>query len=170
MPQRVVNWYHRSSAALFSVAIVVMVALMSAHLWHLYRIQSIRSAASGVADALIEMESEQRGFLLTGKSEYLDDYRLYEKILALRLRLFCRLLPARIENEQACQRLNVLLAAKMSEMDRTVQLARDGQTKQALAIVRTGRGLELTRSIKRELALVHTENGIPQSELTCLVP
>ena len=153
----------------------VLLLLISAGIYidmrHLYRVQAVRSAAGSVQGALVQIESSQRGYLLTGNDEYLDNYRHFGKVLRLRMSVLCRTIPQNKANERLCRDINNLMAAKLEEMAETVSLAQAGRPAEAIRIVRTNRGLEYERQIEKRLNSIRTEEtGASSTGLGCLVP
>lgn len=136
-----------------------MALLFYQHLTHLYNVEATRSAAERVTVALVRTESSQRGFLLTANDTYLDDYRYYRRILDMRLAWLCHLLPADEQNRYVCSHASALITEKLAEMERTVQLAQSGHVEEALAVVRTNRGLQLTREIEAALSDLNVDEG-----------
>src|SRR4051794_37431405 len=69
--------------------------LMYDHISNLLRIQSIRQSAGDVRATITEIETEQRGFLLSRakKIQYLDYYRTNRMLLAGRLTVLCQKIP-----------------------------------------------------------------------------
>jgi CHASE3 domain sensor protein len=116
--------------------------------------------------SLLEIESGQRGFLLTANTAYLDNYRYNRAILRLRLEVLCRQIPNTEANKHLCGELAALIDKKLQEMEDTVRLARAGKVREALTIVRTDRGLQYTRAIDDRLHHIRIEPGAPME--SCL--
>jgi len=99
-----------------------------------------RTSAVALRNSLQEMETGQRGFLLTGDEKYLEPYdAAYGKVLPDFERLDAVLKPYPQATE-VMQRMRGTIETKMAELDETVRLRREGRVQEAVAIVRTDRG------------------------------
>ena len=160
------RWLRLSSPLLLHIAAGALCVLIYLHLDHLYKVESIRRSADSVRVSLLEIESGQRGFLLTGNIAYLDNYRYNRAILRLRLEVLCRQIPNTEANKHLCSELATLIDKKLAEMEDTVQLARANKILDALTIVRTDRGFQYTRAIDDRLDHIRIEPGTPME--SCL--
>jgi hypothetical protein len=105
---------------------------------------------------LIDAESGQRGYLLTGEPGYLAEYD--DALPKIRRTLSA---PGRSADAGAedRRRLSGLIAAKLDELTQTVQIRRQGDTMAALAIVHTGRGRQTMDEIRRLAARIVAEEN-----------
>jgi signal transduction histidine kinase len=99
--------------------------------------------------SLLSAETGQRGFLLTGEERYLEPYtaaigRIWDDFGVLERRVRD---PAQ---RQSLARTRPLVAAKLDELARTVELRRT-DPEAALAMVRSGEGQRLGEQIRAEL-------------------
>jgi PAS domain S-box-containing protein len=121
-------------------------------------INVVTTRADDLLSALIDAETGQRGFALTGDESFLEPY------LAVRDRVSGQLeeLRALTKIDEAHQRLDTvapLLDAKMADLARIIQLRRSGDMPAVIAAVSEGAGKRLMDSIRVELkAFVRTEN------------
>jgi signal transduction histidine kinase len=140
----------RRTLVLLGVGFLTLVVIAGTSLWlvgdtraysaDIQESRTMRAAVVRVLTLLQRAESAQRGFLLTEEPAYLDSYdrpaadlpRHMEE-LALRVADGQSLRPGQ-------ERLAALVAEKLEELARTVQLARGGQRELAQAVVRTDRG------------------------------
>jgi len=110
------------------------------------RVLDVRLVRAGTIDlrtALQDVETSQRGFLLTGETNYLDPYNnSRDNVRPLYDRLQERSM-AMPELASDVERLGETVLAKLDEMDSTIQLALQGEREAAIEIVRTDRGKEL---------------------------
>jgi PAS domain S-box-containing protein len=93
-------------------------------------------------------ESGQRGYLLTGESEYLDIYR---NMLDANITAITDTKTAIVGNppqRQALAELERLVAGKFDELRETIRLHDAGDEDAALALVRTGEGRDLMMKIR----------------------
>ena len=96
-------------------------------------VEQVETMLSLLADA----ESGQRGFLLTGDSKYLEPYseavpQIAQAVSAIRV--------ADTADPEDARRLSDLVAARLDQMARTIQVRRGEGADAALAIVRTEQG------------------------------
>lgn len=150
-------------AALLHVGCLVVFGLMYYHAQHLYGANEIRSAAGRVLSSLLEAETDQRGYLLTGSEKYLDGYQYSCIILKTRLHYLCHLIPITPNNLRDCHRINDLVSLKIDEMNETLSLAQAGDVTKALQIVRTDKGYGYTMEITKLLTLLKAENNAAPS-------
>lgn len=169
--KRKLRWlqiFDLASPFLLHLVALVLFNVLYLHLQHLYRVQAIRNAAEQVRVSLLEVESGQRGYLLTSNDTYLDTYHYHQQILHYRLDVLCRLIPNTTANKYLCGELGTLISSKLQEMDQTIALSRGGKQAQALALVRSGKGMRYMRSIEDRLGKMRIEDGAPGLSV-CLV-
>ena len=107
---------------------------------------------------LVDAETGQRGFLLTGKERYLGVFHLASTQLPARLRALHELAGRFPEYRALDQQVSRLAQAKLAELTRTVDLYQAGKKADALVIVQTDAGqayMEELRSLL-QAALQHT--------------
>ena len=135
-----------------------------------WNIRRVHSAGARVAHAtalnaqlaaleqhLVEAETGQRGFLLTGEAAYLDPY---SRAVAEVAPTLDRLESLSAEDGHARKRLprvRQLVAVKMAELERTVLVRREQGEDAARAIVLTGLGRTVMDEIGAELDLLTAE-------------
>lgn len=114
------------------------------------RIDTATSRADELLSSLIDAETGQRGFSLTGDEAFLEPYLAVRDSVAAQLRDLRRLTAI----EEALKRLDTvapIVEAKMAELARVVQLRRDGDLAAVTAVVADGQGKRLMDSIRAEL-------------------
>ena len=123
---------------------------------------AIQAELSAVLKDLTDMESGQRGFLLTGDATYLQPYleakgRVETNFVALRAAL-----TNRREHEQSLvSQLESLASAKQTEMERTISLRQRGYRLRSFRVVDTNEGkdyMDKIRSIVSSLASSESGN------------
>ena len=123
---------------------------------------AIQAELSAVLKDLTDMESGQRGFLLTGDATYLQPYseakgRVETNFVALRAAL-----TNRREHEQSLgSQLASLASAKQAEMERTISLRQRGYRLRSFRVVDTNEGkdyMDKIRSIVSSLASSESGN------------
>lgn len=103
---------------------------------------------------VVAAESGQRGYLLTGVPEYLGPY--HQSVLSIDAEL--NALDSRVEAEEQArfQSLREAIAEKLGELDRTIELYKNPQTrKSALEVVMTDRGRRLMGEVRRMILDLH---------------
>jgi len=108
--------------------------------------------SSNLTDSLLDAETAQRGYLLTGQLSYLTPYRVG---LASEPALLAAVLRGGHGDralEADGRRLAPLVHAKLAELAATLELQSHGHPAAALALVRTNRGDRLMSAIRQDTA------------------
>ena len=113
--------------------------------------QQMRRAARTVLIAVTDAETAQRGFLLTGRPQYLQPFEEARRSLGPALEILHRG-DADAELRAPVDRLQTAVDAKMAEMDATLGLARQGRIGQAIQIVRSDEGRRLMDAIRNDIS------------------
>jgi signal transduction histidine kinase len=87
---------------------------------------------------IIQAETGQRGFLLTGQDDYLAPY--YEVLANNQAQLQALTGMVDPAHQAQLQTLGAIMAVKLKELGLTIQMAKSGNLAGALAVVREGRG------------------------------
>ena len=101
---------------------------------------SVVGAGNRLLVGLLNAETGQRGYLLTGKPVYLQPYDVALSTVPADQRLLGSRVSAIPGGRRYFATLGDLVAAKMAELRRTIDLARDGDHAGALRIVDTNEG------------------------------
>jgi PAS domain S-box-containing protein len=120
-----------------------------------------------VETTMIDAETGQRGFLLTGEEEFLEPYLaatgtgsvpvIHRPPVGPLLDALHRL-PAESQLErELLRRIDTLVRAKLEELEQTVILRREGRLEQALRIVREGRGKRTMDTLRTTLSAMRVE-------------
>jgi signal transduction histidine kinase len=88
---------------------------------------------------IIQAETGQRGFLLTGQDDYLAPYNAVLANNQAQLRALTSLVDGPAQAAQL-QTLGAIMAVKLQELGLTIQMAKAGNLAGALAVVKEGRG------------------------------
>ncbi|HXP44538.1 MAG TPA: CHASE3 domain-containing protein [Candidatus Acidoferrales bacterium] len=127
---------------------------------HLNRVQTIaaltlessaiQAELSGVLKDMTDMETSQRGYLLTGNPAYLQPYtetkgRIGTDFASLRTGL-----ASRTQREQSLEsRLEVLARSKQAEIERSISLRQQGYRRRSFMLVDTNEGKDYMDEIRR---------------------
>lgn len=140
----------RTTAILLLIGMLALVAIVGTSIWlveqtqnHFDEVIEARQARAATVDlrsALQDIETSQRGYILTGEDNYLDPYRASRSTVLDRYeRLRTILLPYPRATEPM-ERLLEGINLKVAEIDETIELVRGGNVEAAVEIVRTDRG------------------------------
>ena len=133
---------------LLAVAAVAIIALLSyqslqattATAANLTQTIEVLGRLESLLSTVIDAETGQRGFLLTGEESYLAPYTDAKDALPEEIKSMRALLVNRPEQRRRLDTLESLANLKMAELDSTITLRRAGKPDAALAVVRTDRG------------------------------
>lgn len=137
-----------------NVATFVMIQRTVAFNDQVERSQQVRRAAHDLLLSLVDAETGQRGFLLSGRPEFLDPYIRAEVVAPEEMRELEHLTTG--DTELGPHVATMLEAARdrLVELERTVTLARTGRVGQAVQMVRAGEGQALMDTIRTEVAAI----------------
>jgi PAS domain S-box-containing protein len=99
-----------------------------------------------------DLETGQRGFILTGDPAFLEPYRTARGKIEQAVVRIAQDLPADSPILKAIPQLRAQSAAKLDFTDRTIRLRQTGRGAAAEALIASGRGRALMDSIRRRLA------------------
>ncbi len=131
-------------------------------------IQMTRRSARTLLISMIDAETGQRGFLLTGRPTFLAPY---SKAVADAPAVYQGLISATAGDaatEASAQSIIRISRAKLAEMEATLVLARTGQIGQAIQQVRGGEGQRLMDELRTEVMRFDTLQGERQLALTAV--
>jgi signal transduction histidine kinase/CHASE3 domain sensor protein len=107
-------------------------------------IEQMQALLSDVIDA----ETGQRGYLLTGEETYLEPYNTARNVLDLRFTQVRELTADSPEQQRRLDTLRVATGERLAEIERSIALRREGRTSEALAIVGSDRGRQAMNRIR----------------------
>ena len=106
---------------------------------------------------LADVETGQRGYLLTGEDAYLTPYRDGLAAIAQDTAKLRALVADNAVQQRRLDALSIQVRTKLIELDRTIALQRAGQTATAIATVRSDSGKVAMDSIRRIIAAFEGE-------------
>ena len=109
----------------------------------------MQTAISRAHAALVDAETSQRGFLLTGRLPYLAPFETAQASISASFADLRRLTIDDPLQRQNVAELDGLVTTKLGELRRTIELYRRGETTAALAIVQTDVGKAATDDVRR---------------------
>jgi signal transduction histidine kinase/CHASE3 domain sensor protein/ActR/RegA family two-component response regulator len=146
-----------SQPVLLAIGFVILSIISAASIWLVFRSQSdallvaravdVQNKLVGIEAMLRGAEDRQRGYLLTGQSEYLDSFnRFVEAVSAESLALKVQIAdnPQQIEKLAAIERL---IAEKFDHLRQTIEHYKSGDGTVAMEMVRSGEGPGLMEDI-----------------------
>ena len=119
--------------------------------------QQVIVAVDQLALSADDIETGQRGFLLTQNTDYLKPYQQGTELIWHQYFTARDLTGDNPRQQENLQLLADLLRGKLTELDRTITLARNGKITEALDIVRTGEGQRLMNNIRHTIGDIITE-------------
>jgi two-component sensor histidine kinase/CHASE3 domain sensor protein len=159
--------YTASSAA---IAIVVVTAAVLIAGWIniqadeasklVARSIDIRERSERFLGNLLDAETGQRGFLLTGDELYLEPYneRRLELLPSLdKIEQLAAYSPTQLERVQSAR---AITTRKLGEMAETIALMRRGQRSEAVAFVTQGTGNRLTQGLREVVSAIQLEENL----------
>ncbi len=154
----------RSVAALLALAIVLlmvvnlltflMIRRTAAFNEEVTRSHDVRMAAKDTLLLSVDAETGQRGFLLTGRQEYLEPYDAAVTGLPERMDELIRLTREDPDVSGRVDHLRELSLQRIDLIDRTLYLARVGRIGEAVQILRGGAGKVLMDQMRAEVAAI----------------
>ncbi|HEX3756108.1 MAG TPA: CHASE3 domain-containing protein, partial [Rhizomicrobium sp.] len=103
-----------------------------------------RSAIVDLRTLIDEAETGQRGYLLTGDASYLDPYTQAERDIPQQLNQVRDMTAANPAEHDGVVKLVPIVTAKLAELRETVELFNAGRRDDALAVVKSNRGRDLS--------------------------
>jgi signal transduction histidine kinase len=161
----------RATVALLLVGFLAVFAIVAASLWLagytdrqivvLDEEQKIRREAFTLIGLVQSAEASQRGYMLTREDPYLEPYLDAVQDIEESLDRLRGLVEERPGDAAAVDRLGVLVAGKLAELEETVELLRAGRGGDAMAILRSDRGRIAMTSIRETAdALVTSTDAV----------
>jgi PAS domain S-box-containing protein len=137
-------------AILIATVLAALIVVSVTSLWRFdqarseaRRARDVRERVADCLEDLLDSETGQRGYLLTGRDAYLDDYRRGATTMPARFAALEEATRGDAEQRARVQQLREIGDAKMRELANTVVLMRAGQRDKALAIVVSDEGKQL---------------------------
>lgn len=156
--------FARTSLVLIIVAVVALIGIVATTIWLVERTQVYfeqvvearegRQAAVELRNLLQDAQSGQRGFLLTLDETYLEPYQTAITSIDAGYERLQRVLAGYPQAQAPMEQLRLDIEAKLDELARTIELARNGDNAAAIAIVRTDTGEEIMGRVRTMLDAV----------------
>lgn len=127
--------YHRSQDAVESTA----------------HAQRTRAALNSILQQLLDAETGQRGYLLTGDAQYLKPYEIANNDIARQLATLRELYASRPEELGTVEELASFIARKQAELDLTVRMRKQGNEDAWKFIIMTDVGLDQLNAVRTQV-------------------
>ncbi len=99
-----------------------------------------------------DVETGQRGYLLTSDTRYLAPYNQARTAIQARIKEFRQIVQDNPSQQNYVQTLEPIVNQKLAELDSTIRLQQNGQSAAALKIVKTNEGKRLMDQIRDVVA------------------
>ncbi len=119
----------------------------------------VKEALNAVRSSLINAETGQRGFILTGEDRYLDAYRTGTRDVDGNMTRLRELMSDNPSQQQRLDQLQQLAAAKLSELAETIDLRRQKGEAAAVGVVLTDRGKNAMDEIRKLITEMDSEES-----------
>ena len=154
--------------SLACVAAVAIVFISEGSYWRsvgtlddLGAIGTARASIQGLAQGVLDAESGQRGYLLTGRKEYLIPYQRALRDIDESFKVLDQYYGKKPQSMKSLEKLHKLTETKLSELSETIRVQDEGRTDLAKELVLTDIGkekMEAIRSLGAQLLSDETKN------------
>jgi signal transduction histidine kinase len=138
------------------LAIVAVAAWLSArtaeHTDEVIRERELRMVTGNIQIAMLDAETGQRGYVVTGEERYLAPYTAAVPVARQGLAALAKLYADEGRSEVRLNDLRARIEAKFAELEQTIELVRSGKRDLAVTIVQTDRGKAAMDEIRGTLA------------------
>jgi signal transduction histidine kinase len=144
-------------------AVVLLMGVLS--VWLIQRSQAtndrlthalqVSNVLAGLRADIRRVESGQRGFLLTGRAAYLNDYNATRGRLLPELDQLTGIGGDQAQANAKAAALRGLIEAKLQELAQTIDLELTNRHQEAVALVNTDRGLQTMNDIADQIRLIN---------------
>ena len=153
---------------LVCIATAALMAISESAYWQSVRTLSemgatsaVRSTIQVLAQSVLDAETGQRGYLLTGRTEYREPYDRALVKIDEAFRVLDRYYAGEPQSRDVLAKLHKLAETRLSELALTIRLMEDGRGKAGTEIVLSGIGkeqMDALRQLSGELLELETRN------------
>lgn len=150
----------RRDAVLIGVSVAALIGITSFRLYEHFQISGVRARVHQAHDAayytgelienLLDAETGQRGYLMTGSLAYLQPYNAAMEAIPRALTAFRDSAKAAGIETKQCLRIQQAADRKLQELSTTVSLYRHGQRKDAIDLLRSDLGNRLMAQLRND--------------------
>ena len=134
------------------------------HTDEVIRERQIRTVTGNIQVAMLDAETGQRGYVLTGEGRYLEPYNAAVPLARKGLAELAKLYAEEDRSRARLAELRTQVEAKFRELAETIDLVKNGQRDQARTVVLTDRGKATMDDIRRILDMLINEAETRVSE------
>lgn len=148
----------RTTYAFGAAGLITLILLIAASFWFVAKTQSaaeqvLRSreqlgTLANLLSTVLDAETGQRGYLLTGEPRYLQPYEIASRDVKPRSDAVDTVFQNDPSAKQAIANIHAAIAVKLNELAKTVELKKSGKSAEALAIVNGDRGKQLMDRVR----------------------
>ena len=166
--------FARRTIALLFLGVLALLAIVATSGWlsartaehtsEVIRERQIRMVSGTLQVAMLDAETGQRGYVLTGEERYLEPYTAALPVVRKNLTELAKLYAAEDRSLTRIADLHGQVETKLTELAETIDLVKNGQREQARSVVLTDRGKATMDAVRRILdALINdAENRVAQ--------
>ena len=150
------------------LAVLAMLGVSETSYWRSARtltsldeVGAARTSVQTLAQSMLDAETGQRGYLLTGRNEYLQPYDRALKKISESLRFLDQYYSKDPNSTAVLAKLHALIEAKLSELSVTMRLHNEGKGEAAMQLLLSDIGkekMEAVRQLTAELVAQETSN------------
>ena len=111
--------------------------------------QAVRRNTAALLASVIDAETGQRGYLLTGLERYLEPYQRALQDVPVDLERLSQAVKERPDQLARLVKLRPIVAAKLESLRQTIELRRAGDNQAALGLVASDRGLAMMDELRQ---------------------
>ena len=148
----------RNTLGLMTAGATVLLLIMMFSYWlvnatrdsahHVEIGRDVRIAASTILTDLVDAESGQRGYLLTGRDSYLAPYEATKAHLTESTQLLRKRAEKTPEISDEVAIVEELVTQKMQGLSRTIEIYKEGRHEEAMALVQTDKGKQAMDEVR----------------------
>ena len=119
----------------------------------------VQSRLSRILTLLLDAETGQRGYVITGAEDYLEPFYNAAPQIEAEIRGLQTAVADNESHQKEAAELLLLAREKLAELRQTVELRREGQTEETIARVRTGEGKDAMDRARAVIARMAEQEG-----------
>jgi signal transduction histidine kinase len=154
--------FARRTISLLFLGVLALLAIVGVAGWlstrtaehtdEVIRERQLRMVTGNIQIAMLDAETGQRGYILTGEERYLAPYNAAVPVARQGLAALAKLYAEEGRSEARLDVLRARVETKLAELQQTIDLVRTGKRDQAVIVVQTDRGKAAMDEIRGTLA------------------
>jgi PAS domain S-box-containing protein len=110
--------------------------------------RDVQNAIDELVQTVVDAETGQRGYLLSGRESYLAPYQTARRILGERVATLQQLVADSAEQSARVASINTMIGRKFAELAQTLELSASGHREEALALIASDEGMHAMYDIR----------------------